>query len=125
MLSSKMADFRLCPDILRSKKWRCKGSIGLISFRLGSQARRSFFQKQMGAILGGLPGVLCHLDDILVFGKDSQEHDAHLQAVLEQIRAAGITLNSQKCEFSKLLGNVINKHGISPQDHSYQSNATT
>ena len=50
----------------------------------------------MSAILGGLPGVLCHLDDILVFGKDSQEHDAHLQAVLERIRAAGITLNSQK-----------------------------
>ena len=38
----------------------------------------------MSAILGGLPGVLCHLDDILVFGKDNQEHNAHLQAVLER-----------------------------------------
>ena len=27
MLSSKMADFQLYPDILRSKKRRCKGSI--------------------------------------------------------------------------------------------------
>ena len=70
----------------------------------------------MSAIIGGLPGVLCHLDDILVFGKDSQEHDAHLQVILERIRAEGITLNSQKCEFSKTTltysGHVINQHGI-------------
>ena len=55
----------------------------------------------MSAILDGLPGVLCHLDDILVFGKDSQEHNAHLEIVLVRICAAGITLNLQKCEFGK------------------------
>ena len=72
----------------------------------------------MSAILDGLPGVLYHLDDILVFGKDSQEHNAHLEVVLERICAAGITLNRQKCEFGKttltFLGHVINQHGISP-----------
>ena len=55
---------------------------------------------------------------ILVFGKDSQQYNAHLQAVLERIRAAGITLNSQKCELNKttltFLDHVINQHGISP-----------
>ena len=78
----------------------------------GISSAPEFFQKQMSAILEGLPGVLCHLDDVLVFGKDCQDHDAHLQAVLEQIRSAGITLNRQKCEFGKttltLLGHVIN-----------------
>lgn len=77
-----------------------------------------FFQKQMSAILEGLPGVLCHLDDVLVFGKDCQDHDTHLQAALERIHSAGITLNRQKCEFGKttltFLGHVINQHGISP-----------
>ena len=72
----------------------------------------------MSAILDGLPGVLCHLNDILVFGKDSQEHNAHLKVVLERICAAGMTLNRQKCEFGKttltFLGHIINQHGISP-----------
>ena len=49
----------------------------------GISSAPEFFQKQMSAILEGLPGVLCHLDDVLVFGKDCQDHDAHLQAVLE------------------------------------------
>ena len=71
----------------------------------------------MNQILEGLPGVLCHLDDILVFGGDISEHDARLRAVLLRIRAAGITLNKAKCEFGKneitFLGHVINQSGIS------------
>jgi len=49
----------------------------------GIPSAPEFFQKQMSAILEGLPGVLCHLGDLLVFGKDCQDHDAHLQTVLE------------------------------------------
>lgn len=33
------------------------------------------FQRRMNNILEGLPGVVCHIDDILIFGKDQQEHD--------------------------------------------------
>ena len=33
------------------------------------------FQKQMNNILSGLPGVLCHMDDVLIFGSTQQEHD--------------------------------------------------
>ena len=72
----------------------------------------------MSAILEGMPGVLCHLDDILIFSKDYQEHNTHLEQVLTRLCAAGITLNRQKCEFGKttltFLGHVINQHGISP-----------
>ena len=42
-----------------------------------------FFQHHMNDILSGLPGVLCHVDDILVFGATSSEHDDRLRAVLE------------------------------------------
>ena len=72
----------------------------------------------MSAILKGMPGVLCHLDDILIFGKDYQEHNTDLEQVFTRLCAAGITLNRQKCEFGKttltFLGHVINQHGISP-----------
>ena len=76
------------------------------------------FQRQMNDILSGLPGVLCHVDDILVFGATTVEHDCRLNAVLERIKTAGITLNAEKCQFSQqritFLGRVIDHNGISP-----------
>ena len=76
------------------------------------------FQCQMNDILSGLPGVLCHVDDILVFGTTTAEHDCRLNAVLERIKTAGITLNAEKCQFSQqritFLGHVIDHNGISP-----------
>ena len=35
------------------------------------------FQRQMEAILAGQDGVLCHMDDVLVFGNTQQEHDRY------------------------------------------------
>ena len=43
----------------------------------------------MNNILFGLAGVLCHVDDILVFGKDVEEHEARLQAVSENFKQQG------------------------------------
>ena len=53
----------------------------------------------MSTILAGLEGVLCLMNDILVFGKDRAEHDKRLHNVLNQIQQAGVTLNTGKCEF--------------------------
>ena len=70
----------------------------------------------MSQILAGLKGVLCQMDDVLVFGKDKAEHDARLAAALDRIRDGGVTLNREKCEFEKtkllFLGHVIDHHGI-------------
>ncbi|KAL5503067.1 hypothetical protein EMCRGX_G009958, partial [Ephydatia muelleri] len=74
------------------------------------------FQKRMSKILAGLEGVLCQMDDVLVFGKDKEEHNARLIAALNRIRDAGVTLNREKCEFEKgkllFLGHVIDQHGV-------------
>ena len=75
------------------------------------------FQRRMNSLLLGLQGVLCVMDDIIVFGKNQQEHNSRLQTVLTRLSASGITLNSEKCEFSKnrltFLGHVIDSKGIS------------
>ena len=55
----------------------------------GISSAPEHYQKRMGKILQGLPGVLCHMDDVLVFGRDTQEHDMRLEKVLRQIQAAG------------------------------------
>ena len=42
------------------------------------------FQHHMNEILDGLSGVVCHVDDVLVSGKDQEEHDSHLNAALQK-----------------------------------------
>ena len=54
----------------------------------------------MEAILTGQERVLCHMDDVLIFGRTQQEHDAQLHAALQKIQSARVTLKD-KCEFSR------------------------
>ena len=82
----------------------------------GISSAPEHFQKRMDKELTGLQGVLCHMDDILVIGKDKQEHDERLTKVLNRLQDSGITLNKDKCVFAtnKLhyLGQVIDPDGI-------------
>jgi transposase InsO family protein len=82
----------------------------------GISSAPEYFQKQMNKILQGVEGVICLIDDILVFGKDAQEHKTRLETVLNIIKGAGITLNLEKCEFGKtelkFLGHIIDPDGI-------------
>ena len=83
------------------------------------------FQRRMSAILAGNDGVLCHLDDVFIFGRDHDEHDTRLHAALHTIQEAGVTLNPEKCEFSRrsitFLGHVISEQGISADPSKTQA----
>ena len=76
------------------------------------------FQKRMSGLLTNLEGIICMMDDILVHGRTSEEHDERLNKVLHRLQSAGLTLNRQKCQFSKtqvkFLGQVIDQTGIRP-----------
>ena len=92
---------------------------GRFQFRkmpFGISAAPEFFQRQMERILQGLPGVLCMMDDILVFGKNIKEHDQRLEKAMQRLRDSGLTLNKGKCEFRKnsirFLGHIISSKGI-------------
>jgi len=37
----------------------------------------------MSSVLAGLSGVVCLMDNVLVFGKNQADHDEHLEAVLK------------------------------------------
>ena len=83
----------------------------------GISSTPEHFQWRMSEILQGQEGVLCHMDDVLIFGQNQQEHDSRLHSVLQCIQAAGLTLNPNKYEFSKksltFLGHIIDAHGVS------------
>ena len=53
-----------------------------------------------------------------MFGSDQQEHDRRLRGVLERLNKARVTLNAEKCAFSRkeinFLGHVVNHRGVHP-----------
>lgn len=84
----------------------------------GINSAPEHFQRVMADVIDGLDGVVCHIDDLLVWGKDQEQHDARLHALLKKLEQAGVTLNADKCELSRsevaFLGHVITTSGISP-----------
>ncbi|XP_037558060.1 uncharacterized protein K02A2.6-like [Dermacentor silvarum] len=89
------------------------GRFQFLRLPFGIATAPEFFQLR---ILEGLPGIACHQDDVVVFGKNEAEHNANLTAVLQRLKGAGMTLNPRKCEFSKrrvkFLGHILNEAGI-------------
>ena len=78
----------------------------------------------MNRIQEGLAGILCHMDDVLVFGATQEQHDLNLMAVLKKLEATGVTLKPTKCEFSKtsekFLGH-LDKNGISADSNKTEA----
>ncbi|UYV83493.1 K02A2.6-like, partial [Cordylochernes scorpioides] len=77
-----------------------------------------YFQKVMSIILQGMDGVMCYLDDILIFASDSKTHDRILRLVLRKLKEAKVTLNKAKCVFGvpriNFLGHILDEDGIRP-----------
>ena len=82
----------------------------------GINSGPEYFQKSLSRILEGLEGVVCLMDDIVIFAEKQDEHDVRLRAALKRLQEAGITLNRDKCVFSKdkikFLGQVVGTGGI-------------
>ena len=76
------------------------------------------FQRVMEGLLGGIPGVVVYLDDILITGRTKTEHLATLDTVLQKLRDAGLRLRKDKCVFMtssvEYLGHQIDAQGLHP-----------
>ncbi|UYV84627.1 K02A2.6-like, partial [Cordylochernes scorpioides] len=70
------------------------------------------YQKGMDSILLDLKGVICYLDDVVVYAKDRQELEERLRKVLQRFDKVGIRLNRNKCKFAMeeldILGHIVN-----------------
>ena len=82
----------------------------------GVNANPAKFQNAMEKILTGCPGTQVYFDDILVTGKDDEEHLENLDRVLQKLSDSGLRLKKSKCEFMKpkiaYLGHVIDADGV-------------
>ena len=94
------------------------GRYQLNKLPFGISSAPELFQRRMNTILDGLDGVVCMMDDVLIFGRDEKQHNEHLQAVFKRLEQANVTLNGAKCKFNKdsvkFLGHVNSKDGIQP-----------
>ena len=59
---------------------------------------------------------IAYLDDILIYSKTLEEHQAYVKKVLEALSKVGLHLNLEKCEFHKTevkyLGLIISADGV-------------
>ena len=76
------------------------------------------FQRTIENLLQGIPHFIVLMDDILISGKDNNDHLANLEAVLTKLSAAGLRLRHRKCFFMVLevtyCGYIINGSSIKP-----------
>ena len=84
----------------------------------GVNSAQDVFQKEIDLTYEGLPGVAAIVDDILIYGKNKEDHDTKLDAVLRRTKERGIRLNPNKCVFRKhevtYFGHVLSADGLKP-----------
>lgn len=78
------------------------------------------FQRLMDSVLMGLQGteLFVYLDDIVVYARSLDEHEAKLARLMNRLRAVNLKLQPDKCEFLRkevaYLGHVIGEDGVKP-----------
>ncbi len=72
------------------------------------------FQRMMSSILKRVKGCLVFLDDIIIFTDTWEEHNLILEEVIGRIRAAGLKLKSEKCQFWKVVSEISGSHRFCP-----------
>ena len=66
------------------------------------------YQRMMDITLSGLPSdrVLAHMDDIVIFSGNFQEHLHNLEQVFQRLQSSGISLKLSKCVYSQFRRNL-------------------
>ena len=82
----------------------------------GVASAPSIFQRVIDTLLQGIPGVCVYIDDMLITGKNNEEHLANLAGVLNRLSESGVRLKREKCSFLlpsvEYLGHVISAEGL-------------
>ena len=76
--------------------------VGLYRYKrlmFGMASAPEMYQKVIKDTLQGIQGAVNIADDVIIHGKDKEEHDQRLKETLERFRDQGLTLNPKKCEF--------------------------
>jgi hypothetical protein len=78
--------------------------------------------------LEGLEGAVNIMDDILVRGDDTDQHDRRLRQILVRLRSINLKLNKDKCKIRmteiRYIGYVLGKEGLKPDSQKVPRNTS-
>lgn len=84
----------------------------------GLKCAPEIFQRIMDQMLEGIEGAFAIVDDILVAGRDQQQHDQILKQVIERATSYNLTLNMEKCRIRQkqvpYVGHLLTSDGLLP-----------
>ena len=94
------------------------GRYRFIRLPFGLACSQDIFQRMMDQILERCEGVIRIADDVVVHGKDDEEHDRRLHNLMRVTREHGLVFNREKCDVKTtsvtFFGTVYNKNGAHP-----------
>ncbi|XP_066969245.1 uncharacterized protein [Macrobrachium rosenbergii] len=83
------------------------------------------FQRMMNRVICGLEGTEIYIDDLVVHSNDWRTHLVRLKKVFEALRAAGLVVNLNKCEFGKAkvcyLGHEVGLGQVTPKQANLEA----
>lgn len=104
------------------------GHYEFLRMPLGLKNAPASFQRLMNSILNELIAenvCLVYLDDIIILGKNLEEHVENIKKVFLILRENNLKISDEKCEFLKteieFLGHIISNKGIKPNPKKIES----
>jgi transposase InsO family protein len=92
------------------------GRYKFLRMPFGIKSAPEVWQRTASQIFDGLEGAAVIMDDVLVWGKDMQEHNERLRATLQRASDAKLTLNKTKCKVGVpevlYMGHVLTENGM-------------
>lgn len=93
-----------------------KGIYRVNRLPFGCKPNSAIFQAKIDSVLLGCKGTVTFIDDIVVTGRNDEEHLQNLHEVFDRLERAGFRVNQAKCSFFKekiaYLGFIIDSEGL-------------
>jgi hypothetical protein len=119
-LKSSFQQLRLAPESRYITAFSThKGIFQYKRLNYGINTASHELQKALEQVLQGLPGVFNMVDDIIIHGRDDDEHDERLHGALQRLDDSGFSANVKKCDFGvdelDFFGLTVSAEGIAIQ----------
>ncbi|VDI06080.1 Hypothetical predicted protein [Mytilus galloprovincialis] len=100
------------------------GKYGFNRLPFGIVSASEVFQKAMSEMFDDIEGAVSIIDDVLIWGKDLQEHNERLKKVLNRVRENNLKLSPEKCEFRRnqisCVGHLLTSEGVKPDQEKLE-----